>query len=179
MVQNRFEVPVLKNDPDVISEIEQIILLQSRKKSYKSDIALRGHLYLLLSILLEKLPTTTQISENHQKRCAITMRIQKALDLVATRYNEEIPLEEAATVSGYVKSAFCRMFKNATGCTFHKYLNDYRVKKALVLLDDNHHSIAEISTMVGFTQQKNFSRIFKDTTGMTPTEYREKSRSVD
>ncbi len=176
MIHHRFEIPILKNDPDVISEIGRIVDLQLHKKTYKSDIALRGRLYSLLSILLEKLPTTSQISENHQKRRAIAMRIQRALDLVATRYNEEISLDEAADVSGYVKSAFCRIFKNATGSTFHKYLNDYRVKKALMLLDDNHHSIAEISTMVGFSQQKNFSRIFKSAMGISPSKYREKSR---
>ena len=174
IVQNRFEKPLLEKDADAISEVEHIVSLMAHKKTYKYDIELRGRICLLLALLLEKLPTTTQMSDNYQKRLAVTMRIQKALDLVAMRYNEDIALAEVASVSGYEKSAFCRMFRNATGSTFHKYLNDYRIKKAVVLLDDNHYSISEISNMVGFSQQKNFSRIFKDIIGVTPSEYRRK-----
>ncbi len=177
IVKNRFEKPLLEKDIDAINEVEQIVSRLSHEKSYKAGIELRGHLCLLLAILLEKLPTTTQMSDNYQKRLAVTMRIQKALDLVAMRYNEDVALADVAAVSGYEKSAFCRMFRNATGSTFHRYLNEYRIKKAVVLLDDNHYSISEISNMVGFSQQKNFSRIFKDITGVTPSEYRKKHPS--
>ncbi|MBQ8248753.1 MAG: helix-turn-helix domain-containing protein [Clostridia bacterium] len=172
IIKKRFEMPMLKNDTEAINEVRHIFSLLTDERSYKGDLEIRGRLYLLLTILLKKLSTTMHMSEKHKKRLAITMRMQKALDLVATRYSEEISLDEAAAVSGYEKSAFCRMFKTATDTTFHKYLNDYRIKKAMVLMEDNHCSIAEISTMVGFSQQKNFSRLFKSSVGVSPSEYR-------
>ncbi len=175
IIQNRFKAALLKSDPDSLREVERIVYLLSCERTHKTDIALRGCLYYLLAILLDNLPEAVQISDNYQKRLALTMVIQKALDFVSVHYSENISLSDVASVSGYVKSAFCRMFKNVTGCTFHKYLNDYRIKKSLVLLANNHYSISEISIMVGFSQQKNFSRIFKDTIGITPTEYRRQS----
>ena len=174
IIKKRFEMPVLQIDKKAINIVENILSFLPNEKKYEDDLEIRGYLYLLLTRLLRFLPTTAQISDNHQKRLAVTMRIQKALDLVATRYNESVTLEDAAAVSGYEASAFCRVFKNATDSTFHKYLTDYRVRMAMILLEENHYSIAEISNMVGFSQQKNFSRLFKNVVGISPTEYRKK-----
>ncbi len=175
IIQSRFRAAILKKNPAAMREVERIVSILSLEMDHKSNIALRGCLYYLLANLLDNLPPAIQMSDNYQKRLALTMVIQKAIDFVSIHYSENISLSDVASVSGYVKSAFCRMFKNVTGCTFHKYLNDYRINKSLALLSNNHYSISEISTMVGFSQQKNFSRIFKDTIGITPTEYRRQS----
>ena len=89
---------------------------------------------------------------------------------------ENITVEEAAAVSGYEKSSFCRSFKNATNATFHNYLNMYRVKKSRVLLTETDDSISAISYRVGFTQHKNFCRLFKELNGVSPSDYRKKHR---
>ncbi len=172
IVKNRFENSVLKQDEQVKAEISSLMLLIKGTHDVKCALELRGRLYMFITQLLGKIKSTSQLSENHQKRLMTIMKIQKALDLVSTRYNEDITLDDVAAVSGYEKSAFCRMFKNATNYTFHKYLNDYRIKKATILLEENNCSIADVAFQVGFVQQKNFCRLFKESMGITPTEYR-------
>ncbi len=172
IVNNRFEKPVLKQDADIIPAISGINRLIGAPYDYKGNLEMRGHLYMLISIIFRKITSTSNIPENHRKRLMTVMKVQRALDLVATRYNENITLDDAALTSGYEKSAFCRMFRNATGYTFHKYLNDYRIKKATILLEENHCSIAEAAYQVGFAQQKNFCKLFKESMGVTPSEYK-------
>ena len=172
IAKSNFPSPVLHSDPDVIHQMNRIAREITGSKPARSSLELRGRLYLLLDILIKKLPSETHTSEDHKKRLMITTKIQNVLDLVAKKYSEDITLDDAAAVSGYEKSAFCRMFKNATNVTFHKYLNSYRIRKAMILLEEEHYTISEISAEVGFTQLKNFCRLFKDCTGQTPTEYR-------
>lgn len=172
MIKTRFKNPVLKQDADIARTVNGILHIINGHYDFKGALELRGRLYTILSLIFRKIKDTSSITENHHRRLMTVMKVQRALDLVATRYNENITLEDAALTSGYEKSAFCRMFRNATGYTFHKYLNDYRIKKAIILLEENHCSIAEAAYQVGFAQQKNFCKLFKDSMGITPSEYR-------
>ncbi len=172
MLKRRVETPIIENDPDVNAEMQNIIALHTNKKTYIDELEIQGRLYVLLTLLLRKIKMTKHISEDHQARLKMMMKIQKALDIVAAQYNEKISLDDVAYASGYERGSFCRIFKNATGCTFHKYLNDYRIKKAMIMLEDNHYSMAEIAEQIGFSQQKKFSKIFKESVGVTPTQYR-------
>lgn len=98
--------------------------------------------------------------------------IYMALDLVYKHYSEPITVDTAARISGYGKSNFCNIFKKSTGQTFHAYLNEYRVKKAITLLEETTSGIEAIGYMVGFNDPKTFSRVFKSVTGSSPKEYR-------
>lgn len=171
-----FDPPVLKNNKHIKEEIENITRLHSGEKSLASDMEIRGRMYHLICLLLNGLMSTENVTQRQQQRLFAVSKIQKALDFVAMHYSENITVEQAAAVSGYEKSSFCRSFKNATNVTFHNYLNAYRVKKARILLTETDDSISVISYRVGFTQHKNFCRLFKEKNGLSPSEYRRKYR---
>ncbi len=171
-----FENPVLKGNQEIKIEFEEISKLCEMNKTLASDLEMRGRLYHIVSILLKHLAGTEKVTKRQQERLFAVSKIQKALDFVALHYSENITVEEAAAVSGYEKSSFCRSFKNATNATFHNYLNMYRVKKARILLTETNDSISAISFRVGFTQHKNFCRLFKEMNGTSPSDYRKKHR---
>lgn len=170
------EPPVLKNNKSVKEEITNISQLYNSEKSLASDLELRGRLYKLMSLLYNGLPSTGQVTKGQQQRLFAVSKIQKVLDFTAMHYSENITLEQAAAISGYEKSSFCRSFKNATNDTFHNYLNSYRIKKSKILLTETDDSITDIAFSVGFTQHKNFCRIFKEINGLSPSDYRKKHR---
>ncbi len=172
----QFDDPVLRNNQAVREEFDKITKLNDAPKSLANDMEMRGRIYNIVSILLNGLTSTEKITKRQQERLFAVSKIQKALDFVALHYSENITVEEAAAVSGYEKSSFCRSFKNATNATFHNYLNIYRIKKARVLLTESNDSISTISFRVGFTQHKNFCRLFKEMNGTSPSEYRKKHR---
>ncbi len=171
-----FDNPVLRKNKDVREQIIEITKLNSEEKSLANNMEIRGRLYRLVSLLLNGLTSTENITKRQQERLFAISKIQKALDYVAAHYGENITVEQAAAVSGYEKSSFCRSFKNATNATFHSYLNTYRVKKARILLTESDDSISTISYRVGFSQHKNFCRMFKEINGLSPSEYRKKYR---
>lgn len=60
-------------------------------------------------------------------------------------------------------------------CPFSEYINSYRIKYAMELLEnisDNQLSIKEIMYDVGFNSRSVFNTIFKKKTGLTPSQYR-------
>ncbi len=171
-----FDDPVLRNSKDIKEEMNRIRALSEKEKTLASLMELRGCIYRLVSVLLNSLSVTENVTKRQQERLYAVSKIQKALDFVAMHYGENITVEQAAAVSGYEKSSFCRSFKNATNATFHNYLNAYRVKKARILLTESDDSISVISYRVGFTQHKNFCRLFKEINGISPSDYRKKYR---
>ncbi len=101
--------------------------------------------------------------------------IKKAKDYINGNYFKDIGLEEVAD-SVYLSSIyFSRLFKKQTHENFVAYLLKVRMNKAIELLDDPRLKFYEISGRVGYKNTKYFYKLFKEYTGFTPAEYREKA----
>ena len=74
---------------------------------------------------------------------------------------------------------FNRRFKSATGETAVKYLQHTRVEAAKVLMVTSGGAFDEIAPMVGYENVSFFRRVFKNSTGTTPAEFRRKFRNLD
>ena len=83
-------------------------------------------------------------------------------DYIAKNYsNDLLSIKE---ISGHVKlsaSYVCTYFKNQTGQTLNQYLTEYRMEKAMRLLEDARNQIADISAKVGYSNGNYFSKSFK------------------
>lgn len=72
-------------------------------------------------------------------------------------------------------STLNRRTKNITGMSLAQYVRTRRLLKAEMLLKSSSKTIGEIETLCGFNTQGHFSRLFKQKTGLTPLEYRNKA----
>ena len=64
------------------------------------------------------------------------------------------------------------LIKNKLGIGFHEYITNLRIDKAKVLLTTTDLSQQDILEQCGFTNRQTFSRVFKKTTGSTPSDYK-------
>ncbi len=87
-------------------------------------------------------------------------------------FKEHISLDEIASIATMTVPAFCRYFKKATGKTFTKLVNEYRVVHATKLLSESQTSITEISYECGFNNFSHFNKLFKEITGKSASKYR-------
>jgi two-component system, response regulator YesN len=69
---------------------------------------------------------------------------------------------------------FSIQFSEETGMGFVDCLRQIRIDKARELLKTTDNKIYEISDMVGFKNPKHFARSFKQLTGLSPADYRNK-----
>lgn len=67
---------------------------------------------------------------------------------------------------------FGRMFKRIMKVSFKRYVLSARIEKAKELLLEEQESIANVCVKVGIPNQSYFSQLFKQSTGVLPSEYR-------
>lgn len=84
-----------------------------------------------------------------------------------------LSLDATAAQLGISAAYLSRIFTETYGMRFTKYLNDLRIEKAKELLSDETKLIRDVGQDVGFLTVQNFMRVFKQKTGVTPSEYRE------
>ncbi|MDR2898093.1 MAG: helix-turn-helix domain-containing protein [Spirochaetaceae bacterium] len=100
--------------------------------------------------------------------------VQKAIEQIHSRYIGGITIEEAAEKAGISAGHLSRIFKQETGYTFVDYLTYVRVKRAAELLGDPDVKVYEVADLVGYSDPRYFSQIFRRMTGLTPKEFRER-----
>jgi len=98
--------------------------------------------------------------------------VTKAKQFIQEHHTEDLSLGQVASLVHLSIFSFCKLFRKATGLTFTKYLSRTRVEKAKNLLLNPNLRISEIAYEVGFQSLTHFNRVFKNTVGESPTEYR-------
>ncbi len=101
-------------------------------------------------------------------------RINEIMEFVMIHYSEEITLEEVASLANLTKASFCRYFKSKTHKTFSQFLNEVRILNACKLLTNNSMTSNEICYSTGYNNISHFNRQFKQITGFTTKEYKDK-----
>ena len=87
-------------------------------------------------------------------------------------YRNEFSLEDIAKHIGFSVTYFSQLFKTHMGQPFVQYRNEMRVNKAKELLINTNESITNIALDTGFSDSTYFIRVFKEITGMTPSEFK-------
>lgn len=100
--------------------------------------------------------------------------IEQAQIYIENYYYQNITLNLLAETFYIHPNYFSRLFKEKTGENFSKYLLNVRLKVAKKLLLNNNLKTYQIAEMVGYGSKKYFIKVFKEVTGLTPKEYRDK-----
>ena len=91
---------------------------------------------------------------------------------INSHFQDHITLDEIADQVSMTVPAFCRYFKKATGKTFTKLVNEYRVVHATKLLSESKKSVTDICYECGFNNFSHFNKLFKEFTGKSASKYR-------
>ncbi len=70
-----------------------------------------------------------------------------------------------------------RAIRECRNMTVHAFINSIRLDEARRLLEESEMTLAEIAGAVGFGTTRTFQRIFKENYSMSPSQYRDISRS--
>ena len=87
-------------------------------------------------------------------------------------YGKDITLEQVAERVCLSPAYFSKVFKRETGQGFAEYLTEIRIAAAKKYLAETRESVKNIAALVGYQDEKYFSKVFKKTVGIKPTVYR-------
>jgi AraC-like DNA-binding protein len=113
------------------------------------------------------------------KHSLIEKAIQKACLIIRDNPARNLNIEELAGELNVNYSLFRKAFKRYTGLSPMQYHTSLRMKQAVYLLTNTDLSVKEISFNLGFCSVFYFSKLFKEKTNKTPSEYRKANRSSE
>lgn len=151
---------------------EDIINLAHGNDSFASVIRLFNLLYRLS--LVEDARELSSSSFIDAKDENEDERVRLVKDYIVNNYMREISLQELAGKVCMAPDSFSRFFRNKTGRTPNRYIIDYRLGIAARMLLTTKHSVSEIGFSCGFNTLSHFNRLFRESKGCTPSEFRER-----
>lgn len=157
--------PVLHHkDPRIIKECLTKIY-DARGNGNHSVVEMSAYLYLLFAELIEQSPDSSG---------GVGMEmVHNACEFISECYSKSISIEEIANHVNVSRSMLYRLFMEYLKVSPKAYLMEFRIRMACKLLAKTDMSIKEISSSVGFPNPQHFAVVFRKSTGLSPTEYRQ------
>lgn len=104
------------------------------------------------------------------------VRLRRVLDYIDANLQRDLSLTDLAQIACISVYHFSRMFRAAVGMSPQLYLRTLYLKRAKEMLAGQHLSLADIALATHFSSQSSFTRAFTRETGMSPGEFRKRSR---
>lgn len=86
--------------------------------------------------------------------------------------DSDVSVDDMAAAAAMSRSSLNRKMKSLVGLPPADFLREARIKRAQELLTMSRTSVAETAYRCGFTDPKYFSRVFRQSVGMSPSEYK-------
>lgn len=109
----------------------------------------------------------------------LMIRFSEICDHICKHCSEDLKLDDIAAMSGFSKFHFERLFKQYTGTSFYRYVNQKRILKAQELLIEPNNTVTDVAVSCGFSSISSFIRMFKIHKGCTPSEFKNMYWKVD
>ena len=100
------------------------------------------------------------------------VRLRKLFGYIDQNYAEKLTLRDAVHITGLSYSYLSRFFHDSIGQPFTAYLTNIRLLEAEKLLLSTDMSIVNIALETGFGSSSYFTAKFKESRGVTPSEFR-------
>lgn len=161
--RGKSNVLVMEQRPDIKSLFESIIPYQESGTEPDAewiDMKLKEGLYAILKTDVNLYASLFDFNE--------PWKID-ILEYLNENYMYDIPLDEMAQYTGRSTSTFKRDFKKVSDLTPQRWIIRRRLERAHELLATGRKRVTDVMMDVGFSNISYFSRIFKQTYGLTPS----------
>ncbi len=182
LAEGKLRMPVLCQSGDAAfeelsacyKEIEQM-LRQMKEQKNMFYLNIKAKMLELIAVAYKYDLLTRQVREGREESGTVE-NLKKVLQYIGENYSSPLRLSELAELVNMNEQYFCRYFKKNIGKTITEYINVIRVEKAATALAETEDKIIDIASACGFDNTGYFIRRFKKEKGMTPSEYRKKSK---
>jgi AraC-like DNA-binding protein len=144
------------------------MLLDDMSDEVELDCALAA--FLKHALIASREAATADAKRDHSAR---DFRIRKALALMRNNMARNLDMETVARESGLSRPHFFSLFRDELGLTPSIFWNSLRLEEAMLQMSRSQASLTSVASRLGFDAQCNFTRFFRQHTGVAPSEYRQ------
>jgi YesN/AraC family two-component response regulator len=84
---------------------------------------------------------------------------------------EKISLADLTELVDFTPNYLSKLFKKETGLSISEFIHKIKVEEAIKLMSFSSYSLSDICSLLNFTDQSYFAKIFKKYTGVTPKKF--------
>mgnify|MGYP000846015807 CR=1 FL=1 len=121
----------------------------------------------LMEELFHRISLALQASEPDQND-----PVEAVCSYIQNHFAQEISLNQLADITHFSPGYISRLFHRRVGVTLRNYISQIRVENASQMLQLSRKGVADIALDCGFRNLSHFYRVFKQHTGITPKEMR-------
>ncbi|MEC0229889.1 response regulator transcription factor [Paenibacillus alba] len=112
-----------------------------------------------------------QQTETRDER-KIRKEVKLAQQIIMSKLGDPITLTSVADEVGLSSYYLSRLFREESGESFNDYVTRLRMEKAVNLLQNTQLKVYEVAEQVGIPSYRYFSQLFRNWTGVAPTDYK-------
>lgn len=99
--------------------------------------------------------------------------IQKTLNYIEENLEEDILIEELSEIAALSRFYYQRLFTRLVKTSVRDYIKLRRLARSVTMLHNREKRIIDIAMEYGFGSHVSFTRAFKETYGITPSQFRD------
>ena len=175
-ISETFYDELMKNERMIFllteGQIKKIIDYTSFIKSNPSDTN-KSSIFFLASYIFEKVFSQYNFLNSEQPQWLTTLFLK-----IYSPENINWTVKDVVNNTPFSQSHLIRLFKQYTGKTLVEYLTEIKMQRACELLTYTNGSILSIAMMLGYSDSSHLNRTFKKYYGISPTQYKKKSKTT-
>ncbi len=104
------------------------------------------------------------------------IRFRRFIEYLENNYAQTISLNDVAELLGLTPAYASSFIKQMSGCNFSQLLRAIRIEHAMKMLISSEKNLRQIAGACGFSNEFYLSKIFKQQTGESPSEFRQRNK---
>jgi two-component system response regulator YesN len=100
--------------------------------------------------------------------------VDRAIEFIQTNLHRDISLDDVAAYTNFTAGYLAHIFKKATGQTVLEFISQHKMQRAAEMVCNPDAKITAVAQLLGYSDRRYFSELFRRHFGCTPSEYRER-----
>lgn len=155
-----------RRDGDMAERFRRLI--EHSKISWNRYCKMLSDLYDIISCLIDDAAEKSSVP---QAEYGTQEYVWMAIRYIDAHYAEDITVKSLAEKIGITRKYLYSIFRDIVHVSPQRYLINYRMHRACELLRSHKFTVAQTARAVGYGDSFHFSKMFKKSTGVPPSEY--------
>lgn len=170
---------LVMEDNGIVKGLSEYLIREFYSWDEMSNTMINSYIYQILMTLSRIISGNVISYKKKDSEKSASYAMYQLLRYLDREYMQIKNVGSIADMLSYSEYYLSHLFKRKMGITIKEYLTQKKVVHAMELLTTTEMSVEKIADSLGFSTAHSFRRVFKQCTGLSPSEYKEKNQDTE